>query len=303
MVSDRFSGRVESPRADHLLRGSDEAGNANDSSATPAVARRATAVEVHRVIAALTDLDRRIIEVLSTVRIATGSQMQRLFFEDTTSGQRLGRYHLAKLTDLRAIARLGRQIGGARSGSRGHTYCLDVVGLRLTESAQRRVRRPLTPGNPFIDHTLAVTEVFVRYQLAEQAGDIEVVGFDTEPSCWRKYVGKGGRAMVLKPDAYAEWRDRQWDSAAFIEVDRGTEHPARITSKARQYVAYRQTGIEQDGLGMFPVVVWIVDDQQRAAVLSAALDRTGDAQELFRVVTVDEVDDLIRNNTREEVNE
>jgi len=69
----------------------------------------------------LTDLDWSIIETLTTVRMASGNQLQRLHFPPSASGARVAHRRLARLTDLRVLARLDRQIGGVRGGSQGHT--------------------------------------------------------------------------------------------------------------------------------------------------------------------------------------
>jgi hypothetical protein len=285
-MSDRLSGRVESTATNHQVSGGFEGRSANDSLVTPVRAARITRTQVARIGRRLSDTDRQVIEVLSTVRIATGRQLQRLLWDDTPSGKRLARHHLARLTDLRVLARLGRRIGGVRAGSAGFTYTLDVAGQRIADSDRStRALRPHTPSDLFINHQLAVTQAFVDLWLAEQAGTVEVIDFDVEPVCWRPYVGPGGRQLTLKPDAYTEWQDDQWHSAAFLEIDCGTENPARITRKAKQYVSYRQTGLEQAELDLFPEVIWISPDEQREAVITAALAAVDGGDDLFRSCT------------------
>ena len=46
--------------------------------------------------------------------------------------------------------------------------------------------------------------------------------------------------------------------AWFIEIDLGTESIPTLLKKCREYEAYRQTGIEQDRHGGFPIVIWSI---------------------------------------------
>jgi hypothetical protein len=58
------------------------------------------------------------------------------------------------------ISRLDRVVGGRRSGSAGFVYALDVAGQRTLERVTASpVRRPTTPGAPFVRHVLAVSEI------------------------------------------------------------------------------------------------------------------------------------------------
>ena len=286
MVAGRLPDRIKSATPGDQGTGRQSAASANDSPAVPACARL-TSAEAHRIARTLTEQDRSVIEILDIVRMASGGQLRRLLWPDTVTGHRLARHHLAKLTRLRILARLGRQIGGIRGGSSGHVYTLDVVGQRLADAERvGRIRRPSTPSNAFVDHTLATTETYVALRLAEETHRIELVGFEAEPDCWRRFTGPGGRDLILKPDAFAQWRDALWESAAFFEIDLGTEHPGRLTRKAAAYLTYHRTGIEQQALGLFPEVIWITPSERRVEVIQTALDQLGpETRELFSVTT------------------
>ncbi len=295
-MSGRVSGRINHGPENHQVNTCVRGPSVDDSPGSSTVARRATAAVAHRVLASLTDADCQLIDVLATVRIATGGQLQRLFWDDNPSGQRTGRRRLQRLTGLRVLARLERQVGGVRGGSRGHTYALDAIGQRIADADNQRPRRPTTPGTPFVDHLLAVTEAYVQLRERQAAGVIEIDGFVGEPDAWRTYPGHEGRPVWLKPDAYGEWHDEDWDHRVFFEIDMATENPKRIARKGRTYLDYLRSGSEPTSQDEpFPLVIWVAPTNKRAATLERALTIDG-APDLFRIVTLDMFGDFITNH-------
>lgn len=290
MKSVRPSGRVEPPAVEHLLTPGVVLPKANDGlgTKTTPVTTRVSAAKARRIARSLSDTDCRVIDTLATVTVATGGQLRRLHWPDSDSGRRLARRHLAALSRQRVIARLDRRVGGSRPGSDSYTYRLDVVGQRLVdEGAIRRFRRPWTPGHAYLAHAVAVTECFVVLSELERDGRLELLAFEAEPACWRSYATVDGRPQLLKPDAFAVTAHGEWELRHFIEVDRATEHPARITAKAQAYVDYWQSGSEQRRHGVFPKVLWVAPDGQRAAVIAGALARLDpDTWRLFQVCDV-----------------
>lgn len=244
----------------------------------------------------LTDRDRAILTTLRRVRLATGHQLERLHFTDTSVRQR--RRVLAALTEQGLIARLPRIVGGVRAGSSGYLFTLDVAGQRLTDQSGpargHRVQRPWTPGVPFIAHTLLVTELYVRLVEAERTGAVKLRGFDTEPACWRTFSGRGGGRATLKPDAYLELELGDDADYWFVEVDRGTESPGTLARKAETYRAYWSSGREQARSGVFPRVLFLVPDVQRYDVVIEALGRQpADSWGLYQVAIFDKAMDAL----------
>jgi len=68
----------------------------------------------------------------------------------------------------------------------------------------------------------------------------------------------------LKPDLYAVTASGDYEDHWFCEIDRATESMPTLLKKCVQYEAYRRTGAEQDRLGVFPLVVWVVPDDAQA---------------------------------------
>lgn len=117
-------------------------------------------------------------------------------------------------------------------------------------------------------HALAVSDVYVQLREAERAGRVELLGFDAEPACWRRYTRLGGAAGVLKPDAYVRLGVGEYEDSFFIEVDLGTERRGQLTRQHHAYREYFRAGVEQAKTGVFPSVLWIVPDQKRVALLA-----------------------------------
>lgn len=307
-MSDRLSGRVDSQDPNDQVRGNNQAGSRDDSPTPDVVAGHPKTGPIHpnrlhELAASLSDVDRAVIDVLSLVRMASGAQLNRLLWPTTPSGARAARRRLKRLTELRVVARLHRQVGGIKGGSQGYTYALDVAGQRLSQTRHTRVVRRPEPSDAFVDHTLGVTDIYVTLREAAMAGAIELEMFRAEPDCWRHYTGPGGRPATLKPDAYAAWLTPEWELLAFFEVDRGTEHIGRLKRKISQYLRYWRTGDEQrDSAGAFPSVVWVAHDERRAQVLRTVIADVPEAAEICVAITAAQLAGFITNTPREEVN-
>jgi hypothetical protein len=228
--------------------------------------------------------DQQLVSDIHRVQIMTGQQLRRLHYENTAAGRRLARLDLARLVDWRVLARLERRIGGVRAGSDGYVYSLDALGQRLSVPGKRRYRAPWTPGAPFLRHAVAVAELYT--QLRERGATTDLLAFDAEPICWRRFTGPGGRQLILKPDAFVICADHDFEFRYFIEVDCSTESLPRITSKAQIYTRYWLSGREQARTEIFPEVLWITpDDARRESIVQALIHTDAEHWKLFAVVT------------------
>lgn len=236
----------------------------------------------------LTPRDWAILATLGRVRLASARQLERLYFTDVT--RRRSRQVLASLVDRHILVRLPRVVGGVRAGSAGFVYILGGAGQRLSAMSEgRRLPRPWSVGAPFLAHSLAVTEVYVRLVEADRAGLVELRDFMGEPGAWRSFSGPGGARIVLKPDAAVTTRLGPYEDCWFLEVDRGTEAPATLARKCDRYRHYWQTGREQAQTGVFPRVLWLVPDERRYDALTDVLGRQpAEAWHLFAVALFDD---------------
>jgi hypothetical protein len=231
--------------------------------------------------------DWEVLGTLGIVRVATGLQLQRLHHGDGDAAKQRRIRQLARLSRWRIVTRLARRIGGIEKGSISSVYCLDVAGQRLLDSTKARSRAPWTPSTPFIAHALAVTELYVGLIEAERLGTLDLLSFSTEPKCWRPFTDRHGTAVTLKPDAHVVIGAGKFENHWFPELDRATESLPRITAKARLYVDYYASGLEQVRHDVFPQVLWVVPDAARQDQIIEALANVPDARHLFAVATVE----------------
>ena len=247
--------------------------------------RHVTASRLDHLNATLSARDWMILATLRRLRLASSGQLERLCFVGVS--RRQARQSLASLVDRGVIARLARRIGGVRSGSAGYVYTLDIAGARLLAPALR-FRRPDDPGERFVRHALAVTELYVRLACADRAGTIDLYDFVAEPASWRTFAGPYGPA-VLKPDAAVVTRLGQYEDRWFVEVDRATEAASVVARKCETYRRYWQTGTEQERYGVFPRVLFLVPDERRQAALVEVFGRQpAEAWQLFLVAVFDD---------------
>jgi hypothetical protein len=237
--------------------------------------------------ATLTPREREILATVARVRVASGTQLVRLHLAQVKARQARG--VLASLVERRLLGRLPRRVGGLRAGSAGFVYTLDVAGLRLVTPDRARWQRPWSVGTPFLDHSLAVTELYVRLTCAQDGEAVRLVTFEAEPASWRRFPASGGGRAVLKPDARVTLRLGPYEDQWFVEVDRGTESLPTLKRKCELYARYWQTGREQAAGGVFPRVLWLVPDATRHEQVVTVLGRLpADTWQLFTVATFDE---------------
>lgn len=250
---------------------------------------RITLQRVAGVRASLTSSQKLLIEHLGTAKLLSGSQLRRLTESQSVYQRRALQRDLKQLTERRVFARLARRVGGVRAGSDSFVYALDVVGQRILDPRPKRQwRRPWTPGVRVLDHTLAISDFYVRLVEADREGQFHLFHFATEPHCWSDFAGPGGARLTLKPDAHTVIARLDQELHYWIEIDRATESLTWITDKARAYARYYDTGNEQETTGVFPLCLWIAPDQQRAAGLTDALARLpADHWQLHRVTSTD----------------
>ena len=215
----------------------------------------------------LSPRDMAILRTLGRLRLASGEQLHRIHFAQDSNRNR--RRVLRSLWERHLIARLDRRVGGYQAGSSSHLLTLDVAGQRLIDQEQGRTRwrRPSTPGAPFVAHVLAVTELYTQLVEIDRQGKAELLDFDAEPLCWRRFASRSGGTATLKPDAFVRVGIGEYADSFFVEVDRGSESPSTLLAKMTGYRAYWQSGVEEAKHGVFPRVLFTVLDERRYQVV------------------------------------
>lgn len=269
------------------------------ATASPAPPRRLTRRQLAEVAQQLAGRDWQLLELLAAHRLATTRQLARLDNQAHASAAarlRQANRHLNRLYGHGLVERLPRRIGGVRRGSAGMVWYLRPAGWRLSNPAARP-RRINQPSPLFVLHTLAITETRVLIHEAMRAIGGWLSWVRTEPACWRSWTLVSGARRWLKPDLEAVTTTQEGDEDHWLlEIDLGSEYPARLLATCHDYQDHLDSGIEQAVTGgYYPQVVWTMDDAERARHLRQAIvDDPGLNTALFRVVTVEELAGLIQ---------
>jgi protein involved in plasmid replication-relaxation len=239
--------------------------------------------------------DREIVQLVGKLSLVSGQQIRRVCFVgsgNSRTDEQRARRALLSLTRLGVLARLERRVGGARSGSEGFCYRLAPAGRRLMrrwagDSEAGRSWSLPEPGERFVRHRLAVSDVYVRLvemTRQKEAADIEVIAFEAEPACWRAFIGYGGVRSMLKPDAFVRLgvgaHERWW----FVEVDLGTVSRRTRESQAGAYRTYWRSGAYGD---VMPRVLWLTPNELIRERALAAIRPSGEPGGLFVIPDVE----------------
>jgi hypothetical protein len=223
----------------------------------------------------LSGRDLEIIAQVGLLRLMSGHQIEAVHFPrelhaTAETAARHGRRVLARLVREGLLVRLSRRVGGLRAGSQTFIYGLGPVGHRLLQADGSRLRIH-EPGQAFVDHQIAVTQLVVELTLASRRGQLELLAVQAEPDCWRTVPGVGH--VVLRPDLFLAIAAGDLEYRWFAEVDRGTHRNPALLRKAQLYESYYHSGVEQDAHGVFPRVLWITSDAARAERIGETLGR------------------------------
>lgn len=263
------------------------------SAARLGYARRArvTQAELSLIAGRLSGRDQALLVTLKTFRLATVLQLQAIHFAGHASdvtARRLTRKVLTRLREQGLVERLERRIGGLKGGSAGHIYQLAPLGHRVLGNPTRK--RSNEPSLHHVDHTLAITGVAARLHAWQNHGGGEIEVLEAEPTCWRS--DPNSLLSTLKPDLYAQLSDASYELRWFIEVDLGTESSKVLARKLSAYTSYWRSRIEQEAHGFFPAIIWLADDERRAAFIERTIAETKHIEpRLFTVRLLDAAED------------
>ncbi len=245
-----------------------------------------------------------IVASVAAYRFLTTRQISRFHFIDSPSpiaALRSANRVLKKLRELRVLVTLERRVGGVRAGSGAYVWSLSSIGARLLQRISAVEGRPSRyrehePSSTFLRHTLAVAEVALRLCEAARGDRIALVGIEREPDSWRAYGAPGGGTARVKPDLAVVTATDDFEDHWFFEIDLATEPPSRVVRSCLNYQDYFHSGAEQQNLGLFPAVVWIVPSTRRENTIERYLRDTETlATRLFRVITLDKLEALLQS--------
>ncbi|WP_329051196.1 replication-relaxation family protein [Amycolatopsis sp. NBC_01488] len=222
---------------------------------------------LERILDSLSDRDRAILVDVGRNRVLSGAQLSRLHFVTIapTARDRIRRKVLARLVTLGVLAILDRRVGGARSGSDGLVFAPGIAGQRVlpllaAESAVKlptRARRPWTPGERFLKHSLDVSELGVQLREQEQTGAVTLARWAVEATA----AYPNGFGGLMKPDASLLLQAGNIEDSWVIELDRATESLPTLRHKLLAYVDFANAGqVGPDGT--IPRVLVVVSHEK-----------------------------------------
>lgn len=296
MTSRRLSARVVQPAKDDLGNGPFGATNGEEASRSSASFPRIGRRQLDRIVAGLSDRDRAVLTSLQACHYATTTQLERLWFQGTDltplSAARTSRRALARLHQLGLLTHLERRVGGVRAGSASFVWTLTSLGHRaLGDSSRRRAHEPTVRH---LDHVLAVTELVVRIHEAARDGVVQLIGIETEPTCWRTIPTPHGGRDILKPDLRVTLGIGEFELHWWIEVDRATEHRPTLRRKAEVYLRAWRDGSEEKRAGVTPRVLWVTPNETRRQVLAELLTTSSAPGGLFVTATEPDAVEVLR---------
>jgi hypothetical protein len=253
---------------------------------------RISSAHLDRIASDLTSPDRAVLRLVARVRLCSGAQLERLFWHEGNPNTcaRQARRSLGQLAAWRILDRLPRSVGGRRAGSRGYIYSVGPSGARLLARENGvRVRRLSAPGDRYVAHTLAIAELVVQLQEADRAGALEVIEVQTEPECWRGFLGPFASRRILKADLFVRVGVGALEDRWFLECDMATEASGALLSKANRYAEHHRSGREQHEHGIYPRVLFVVPDARREQQIEGVFERLpAQARRLFTICQFNE---------------
>ena len=270
---------------------------------------RYTTLQLGQIEIRLTAKDRHMLKALRKLRFMTTKQLRRLYYPEGEKSEEAvksaNKRNLKRLQKDGLIDHLPKRLGGFGAGMKEYIWFVTEAGIRLLELGNEptgKRKRVLQPSPTFLRHTVAVAETFVQIiEICKDDPTVRTKTIDLEPSCWRGYQ-KNGKTISLRPDMYAETATGEYRDHMFIEMDLATEISQTIADKCRRYYEYYQTGKEQQANGAFPLVLWIVQKEERKKyIIQTIKDYFKDRYpHIFYVITPEELESVIIDGVEKE---
>lgn len=270
----------------------------------PARSNYITGSRLQRMAADMTAVDWELLAFVASCRLVSGRQLSVRFWladrDRDPARARAARRALKRLSAWRVLDQLpGRARGGLRGGSGTLIYRVGVAGARLLAIRGLHQKRLDAPGERYVAHTLACTEMVVRLHAADARGELEVIAVQHEPRSWRYFLGPMAARLVVRPDLFLRIGAGPLEDRWFVEIDLGTEHKSTIAAKAAGYLAHFRSGAEQHEHSVYPRVLWTTPDTVRTQQLRKVFGRqTAQLQSLFSVCRFDEAIDFLAREAR-----
>jgi hypothetical protein len=224
-----------------------------------------------RTVPPLSDLDMRILGLLSRHRVLTQNQLAQIVAETPI---RTLRYRCARLVDHRLV---GRSRPYRERGSAPHHFWPTrrgeaiVTGGPPPRGGERREPNPL-----FLAHAAALSDLYVALLAGLPAG-VELARFEREGEAREPFTGPARKARAVAPDAYVEIADIDGNTlSALVELDMGTMSHRRLKTKAAGYAEYARANAWRERHPFCPALLFVTTTEKRArSFLNSLLKELG----------------------------
>lgn len=230
---------------------------------------------------ALSDLDRRILDLLSFLRVLTQTQLAKLMSPETPP--RTIRYRTARLAKLGLI---GRTRPYRERGSAPHHLWPTRKGEAIAEGGppprggERREPNPL-----FLAHAAAISELYVALKTGLPDG-LELTGFEREAEAREAFRGYDGKEHAVAPDACIQIEEADRSVLlGLVELDLGTMSARQLKAKAEGYGEYAKLDGWRKRNAYCPPLLFITTSEKRARSFLAACRRTVDRDRMLVAAT------------------
>jgi hypothetical protein len=197
--------------------------------------------------------DREFLKELAILRIADREQVKIVAgFGSTTRVNT----RLLKLTRAGFLRRFFLGSGGGRKA----LYALSEKGARLIDVSVRGPRRPqgaMLVADLFVEHQLAINSIYCAVKFGKVP--VEGVAFRRWMAFYEPIVSE----LRLIPDGFVEFNTPSGTTAAFLEMDLGTEGLAIWKEKAGKYLELALSGAFQRTFGQDRFRVLVVAHSAR----------------------------------------
>jgi Replication-relaxation len=230
---------------------------------------------------ALSDLDRRILDLLSFLRVLTQTQLASLMSPEVQP--RTLRYRTARLAKLGLV---GRTRPYRERGSAPHHLWPTRKGEAIAEGeppprgGERREPNPL-----FLAHAAAISELYVALKTKLPEG-LRLTGFEREGEAREAFRGYDGKEHAVAPDACIQIAEADGRILlGLVELDLGTMSARQLKAKAEGYGEYVKLEGWRQRNEYCPPLLFITTSEKRASSFLATCGRAVNQQRLLVAAT------------------
>jgi Replication-relaxation len=230
---------------------------------------------------ALSYLDRRILDLLSFLRVLTQTQLASLLSPEIPP--RTLRYRTARLAKLGLI---GRTRPYRERGSAPHHLWPTRKGEAIAEGGPPPRGGERHEPNPlFLAHAAAISELYVALKTGLPEG-LKLTGFEREAEAREAFRGYDGKEHAVAPDVCIQIEEADGRVLlGLVELDLGTMSARQLKAKAEGYGEY----VEREGWRQrnpyCPPLLFLTTSEKRARSFLATCRRTVDRRQMLVAAT------------------